>query len=423
MITVFVWFLEGLQKLMERLDVTFFASLQGFLDLVVAGDDGWVDGAHEGEGRVQVLFFLPETRLPTGMPGLEVFVTVKLFSRKFFLAQVTEGIGVVGRVLMHPVEQVGYQAFILLLCLGKPDLGSHHGEPLGFVNLFEGVQGILGHADRVFPFGMHQGQEALGQTGEVSLGDERLIGIGIASLVIDRTEDRIGGEDVHEGTGSVIDGFSGKGHVVGVHDSVDKAHSHPMGDQVGLLLDDRFQEGEGFVFLHLDRWEVPIDQVVEECLGDCLVLMEGCEFEGSHPQMRAGDAGQDCTGQFVFPVHRFPGRDDRQAARGGDFEGMHGFADDVFPEHRSEGGPPVSTPRVWGSSRALELQIKALAGWGNVFAQHNGPSVPQHREVSELMTGIGLGQGFGSVGNEVSGKEFGPFFPAHAREVQANFLN
>ena len=95
---------------------------------------------------------------------------------------------------MHPIEQVGDQAFILLLCLGEPKLGAHHGEPLAFVNLLECVQGILRHANRVFSFVMHQRQEALGQTGEVPLGDEGLVGIGVASFVIDRAEDRVGGE-------------------------------------------------------------------------------------------------------------------------------------------------------------------------------------------------------------------------------------
>ena len=191
---------------------------------------------------------------------METFGGVKFFVWKFFLAQVTEGIGVVGTVLMHPIKQVGDEAFLILLCLGEPELGAHHGEPLAFVNLLEAVQGILRHANRVFSFVMHQRQEALGQTGEVPLGDEGLVGIGVASLVIYGAEDRIGGEDVHESTGSVIDRFSGKGHVVGVHDPVDKAYSHPVSDQVGLLIDGRLEQSKGLVFLVLDFGEVPVDQ-------------------------------------------------------------------------------------------------------------------------------------------------------------------
>ena len=80
---------------------------------------------------------------------------------------------------------------------------------------------------------------------------------------------------------------------------------------------------------------------------------------------------------------------------------MHGFADDVFPKHWSESGPPVSSSRVGGSSRAFELQIQALTGRSEVFAQEDSPSVPQPGEVSELMARISLGKRFDSVGNEV----------------------
>ena len=57
-----------------------------------------------------------------------------------------------------------------------------------------------------------------------------------------------------------------------------------------------------------------------------------------------------------------------------------------------------------------------------MFAENNGPSVPEHGEIPELMTGIGLGKRFGSFGDEVAGKEFGPFFFVHAREVQADLI-
>ena len=48
--------------------------------------------------------------------------------------------------------------------------------------------------------------------------------------MIDRTEDSIGGKGIHESTGTVINGFSRESHVVGVHHSVDKTDSHPMGN-------------------------------------------------------------------------------------------------------------------------------------------------------------------------------------------------
>ena len=104
------------------------------------------------------------------------------------------------------------------------------------------------------------------------------------------------------------------------------------------------------VFLVLDLEEVPVDQVVEEGLGDGFVLMQGGELEGSYPNVRACYAGQDCPGQFVFSQNLFPSSNDCKAATGcWDPECMHGFADDIFPKHRSECDPSVASTGI-GSS-------------------------------------------------------------------------
>ena len=80
------------------------------------------------------------------------------------------------------------------------------------------------------------------------------------------------------------------------------SHSHPVGDQVSLLIDGRLEQNKGLVFLVLDFGEMPVDQVVEEGLSDGDVLMEGCVLEGAHPDVRAGDAVR------IAPGNSFPGR-------------------------------------------------------------------------------------------------------------------
>ena len=93
-IPVFVWVFEGLQEIKEGLEVSFFTSLQGFLDLVVAGNDSRVDGFPEGEGGFQVFF--PRRACQRFAARFGSFRWRKVLRRKFFLAQVTESIGVVG---------------------------------------------------------------------------------------------------------------------------------------------------------------------------------------------------------------------------------------------------------------------------------------------------------------------------------------
>ncbi|MOA57614.1 hypothetical protein D3C78_1818260 [compost metagenome] len=64
----------------------------------------------------------------------------------------------------------------------------------------------------------------------------RLIGISIASLPVDGTEYRLRIIGIHEGARTIINGFSAKGHIVGVHHPVNKTNQLPFGNQLGLTL-------------------------------------------------------------------------------------------------------------------------------------------------------------------------------------------
>jgi len=91
---------------------------------------------------------------------------------------------------------------------------------------------------------MEQGQERLGKPGEVPFGNERLVGVGVASALVDGAVDSAGVKSVQERTRSVVDGLAGDGHVVGIHHAVDEAHQHPLRHQGRLGCDDRVEERE-----------------------------------------------------------------------------------------------------------------------------------------------------------------------------------
>ena len=88
---------------MEGLEVTYLTSLQGFLDLMVARNDSRVNGFPEGEGDSSLL---PRVVLASGYATLGRFGGVKFFFWKFFLAQVSESIGIISFIFMHPVKQI-----------------------------------------------------------------------------------------------------------------------------------------------------------------------------------------------------------------------------------------------------------------------------------------------------------------------------
>ena len=71
-----------------------------------------------------------------------------------------------------------------------------------------------------------------------------MVAPGVAGVAIDGAEDALRMEFFHESAGAVVDGLAGEGAVVGVHDAVDEAEAHPVGDEFGLGGDDALEEGE-----------------------------------------------------------------------------------------------------------------------------------------------------------------------------------
>ena len=71
--------------------------------------------------------------------------------------------------------------------------------------------------------------------------------------MVDGAEDRRRVEGVEEGARTVVDGFTGDGGVVGVHDAMDKPDQHPVGHQGRLPLEHRLEECEVAVATSLGR--------------------------------------------------------------------------------------------------------------------------------------------------------------------------
>ena len=68
----------------------------------------------------------------------------------------------------------------------------------------------------------------------------------------------------------------------------------------------------------------------------------------------------------------------------------HGLADDVFAEHRPEGGTAVAAAREPRPPRPLELDVHEPPGRRPVLAQQDGAAIAEHREAAVLVPGVGL---------------------------------
>ena len=113
----------------------------------------------------------------------------------------------------------------------------------------------------------------------------------------------------------------------------------------------------------------------------------------------------------------------RQRARGGNPQGRHGLADNVFADHRPERCAPVAAAGKPCRSGSFELDIIAPAVGTEDFAEQHRPAVAElGHEVSELMPGIGLRYGLRPRRDGISGKNCDAFLAAQIGRVDAKAL-
>ncbi len=123
--------------------------------------------------------------------------------------------------------------------------------------------------------------------------------------------------------------------VVGVHHAVDEADQQPARDEIGLTRDDAGEQGViGALCLEQVRI-VAGDDVVGEPADRAGVAADGEELEGADADVARGDARQHRAGQRGLADDVLAGDDRGERARGRDAEREHGFADDVFTQHRT----------------------------------------------------------------------------------------
>ena len=258
-----------------------------------------------------------------------------------------EGVGVVGFVIQHQLQQVDGQQLVAgghfcILRGEEAQLLAHAPGVAGLELAGEGVQFLLGHVDGFVLIVTEERQQGLGQPGQVPVRDGGLVAVAVAALMVDRAEHGIRIIGVHEGTGAVVDRLAGNGHVVGVHHTVDETHRLPLHHQGDLACDDPAQHQPVGVELRIlsdfgaDVRKMPLDGVVGQRL-QCGDVPQGCSIlEGGDPDMALGGSGQHGPGFRSATMDAVARGDDRETACCRDVQCVHRFADQVFAQHRSQ---------------------------------------------------------------------------------------
>ena len=179
--------LEHGQELLERFEITPLNSGhdRGF-DLVVARDESRVHRLHGGPPGIGVLGFLLKPLPPSAGPGVEgrrvdEEAAYRLVPTLCRVGQPPEGQREVSAVLRHSVQEVAYQAHVVVALGEKADLAPQPGMKGRLETGSEAAEGrfrcLPGFAGVI----REDRQERLGEPGEVPMRDRRLVRVGIAT--------------------------------------------------------------------------------------------------------------------------------------------------------------------------------------------------------------------------------------------------
>ena len=165
------------------------------------------------------------------------------------------------------------------------------------------------------------------------------------------------------------------------------------------------------------------DGVVGQLAHAVAVAPRGEVLEGADADVAGRHARQHGAWQHALPNHALAGRHGRQRARGGDAHRVHGFADHILAQHRPDRRLAVAAAREGRLPGALERDVAPLAVPVDHFAQQERAAVAQLRhEAAELVTGVGLRQGRGALGQVVTGKDGGKALVVQAVQAESQLL-
>ena len=183
-----------------------------------------------------------------------------------------------------------------------------------------------------------------------------------------------------------------------------EAHVQPAGDQGRLPVDHGTEKIAIFFRPTGNLGVMPGDRMIGK-RHERVWIAAGRILERADTDVACGNASEHRPGQGRVAIDRFARRDDGQAPRRWNAEGVHRLADDVFAEHRPERRQAIAIPRKRRPPGALQLDVEPRARGRKLLAEEDRPAVAEHREVAVLVARIGLGDRLGPRGQDLAGED------------------
>ena len=380
---------------------------------VVARNHRRVDRMHRGAALFAAQDFSHTPLPPARAPAVEGRRTRQRQQALGFMAgsrfaQRAEHQRVVGGHGVHGVQQVVGQGLVALPRGRQPQLPAHAVQPRRGSPRGHRLDHCTGCGEGGFAVLIDHGQQRLRQSRHVPAHQRRLVGKRIAARAVDRTEHLARVVVVQEGAGPVVDSLARQRGVVGVHHPVDEAHVLPLRHQRRLPARHGFQQRQVRTRRVRGLRVMAGDDVVGQLAHAVGVAARGEILEGTDAHVAGRHARQHRAGHGTLAEHVLAGGHRRKCPRGRHAHRVHRFADQVFAQHRADGGAAVAVARERSGPGALELQVAALAAAVDQFTQQDGAAVAKLRhEVAELVAGVGHRQRQRARRNDVAGEHSG----------------
>ena len=305
--------------------------------------------------------------------------------------QIRKRVRVIRLRRMHPRQQRLDQRPILRLFVKQPELPPHAREPVTLVTFPEPTERLVRQRDRRLLLRMQHRQQRLRQSREIPLRDLRLIPISVTPIAVDRAKHRRRIIGLHKRTRPVIDRLTRERHVVRVHHPVHKSDAHPLRDQSRLSLDHRPEQRERRILRARQLRIMPLQRIRDERAQRRLVPSRRHPLKRPHADVaRRHPRQHGARPRSVLPPDLLARRYDCETARRWNPHRVHRLANHILAQHRAERRAPVTTPRIRGRPRPLELHIPALTPRRDLLTQQNRPPIAQRREVPVLVSRISL---------------------------------
>ena len=183
---------------------------------------------------------------------------------------------------------------------------------------------------------------------------------------------------VHKSTRTVIDRFTRNRNVIGIHDPMNEPHTEPLNNQPCLLLSNISKKVKIRVIRLKILRTMAQNRVVSKRLKRLNSARSRSIFKGTNTKMTGSNPSQHRSFFNSLPLHRFTRRNHRQRSSRGNTKMMHGFTNQIFAKHWTQGSSAIASPRKHSLPRPLQLNIPASAIRRKMFTEQNRSPITKH---------------------------------------------